>query len=286
MLKVALIGSDSTHVDMYAKLLNSTTYYPNACAFSIWGEDYAEATKKALTYDIPVVSDKIEGAIENSEIIIICNRYGEDHYIPAKLAMELKKPTFVDKPFTIDTLEAKELFALSKIHDVPLLSFSPIRFSDEVIDFDSSITTFGSIKGIVITCPANSLMIKDIRSKNIYFYGIHGVDLMFSIMKAEIVDLTVNSSKIGIWVSIKFDSGQYCTINFPYNVSEKYSLLVLGSRLHRLYQVKSIQKCFENSLTRILKHLDTEERNDNYLVESIKAIELLDSINKKVNYEG
>jgi len=286
MLKVAILGTDSTHSDVYAQLLNCTDKFPSASANSIWGENYEETCAKAEKYNILNVYKNVNEAIENSDLVIVCSRYGEDHYRTAKLALNLKKQTFVDKPIVNSIKEAIELAKISRFNKVPLMSFSPVRFSDELIKIRKNIDKVGVITGMVVTGPANSLTIKDRKSKNIFYYGIHAVDIMSSFINDKISKILVSSSDVGIWVNILFINGKHCTLNFPYDIPEKYSVLIFGSIEHKFVDIKSIASCFENTLEVLFRDLVNSNANSILLDNSIQSIELLNEINNQIKFKG
>jgi len=286
MLNIALLGTDSTHSDVYAQLLNCSDKFPSACANSIWGIDYIETCNKAAKYNISNVYKTPDKAIVNSDLVIVCSRYGDDHYKPAKIALDLKKPTFVDKPFVNNPVEAIELSKISKLNKIPLMSFSPIRFSDELINFRETGDQIGKIVGMVITGPANSSTVNEKKSKNIFYYGIHPVDIMNSIVQDKITATFISSSDIGIWVNVKFSNGTHCTLNFPYDITEKYSAAIYGSLDHRFISIESISSCFENTLRFLLSDLVPYNSNSIPLKYSIQSIELLNEINNKIQFKG
>jgi predicted dehydrogenase len=286
MLKIALLGTDSTHSDVYANLLNCTYKFPLASVHSIWGENYEETCKKAKKYNIKNVFNNVDKAIEGSDIVIICSRYGEDHYLPAVASLRAKKPTFVDKPFVKSFNEANELSKLAKKNKIPLVSFSPLRFADELINVRKNIDNLGSISGIIVNGPANSKIINEKKSKNIFYYGIHAVDIMKSIITDDFSMISVNSSDVGIWVNLKFKRGMYCTLNLAYDIDEKYSVALFGSSKHGLFEVKSILNCFENTLKFLFRELTNYKIWENILEQSVNSIELLNKINKQIKFKG
>ena len=60
MLRVGMMGADSTHTELYARLMNlpDGPFYGRAQVVKLWGADPAEARQKADVCHIPeVVSD-------------------------------------------------------------------------------------------------------------------------------------------------------------------------------------------------------------------------------------
>ena len=136
MIKIAMLGSDSSHTDAYCELTNlgKSNISRNANVEILWGENFNETKEKAKKYNIKSVSKNLEDInFENIDLVMVVGRFGNSHFEPAKLAIENKIPTFIDKPFTNNLLEAIDLAESAKKNNSKLISFSPLRFADEII---------------------------------------------------------------------------------------------------------------------------------------------------------
>ena len=116
MIKIGMIGADSTHTESYGKLVNlpGAPLYGRAQVVKLWGEDRAQAEAKAQQVQITQVVATPTEAISGVDLVMVCHRYGDDHPEPAQLAIAAGLPTFVDKPFANDFVDVHRLVELAK----------------------------------------------------------------------------------------------------------------------------------------------------------------------------
>lgn len=84
---------------------------------------------------------------EKSDVIIILSPSNpEKHLEYAKQALPFGKPTYIDKPFSDSTENAKEIFSIAEKHNTPFFSTSALRYATELDEVEScsAITTLGS----------------------------------------------------------------------------------------------------------------------------------------------
>lgn len=183
MIRIGMIGADSTHTESYTRLVNlsSGPLHGRAQVVKLWGEDADQARQKAAQYQIPQVVESPGEAIEDVDVVMVCNRYGDDHTAPARLALEAGVPTFVDKPLTNDLNEARRLIDLAAAKGTPLMSCSAVRYAVEVLDIQRRLPEFGPLN-IVVASGMASGDFPDPRAKHPFFYGIHAVELLHTLL--------------------------------------------------------------------------------------------------------
>ena len=177
MIRVGILGTDSSHADVYLDLMNSPNapYSERARVVHMWG---AEAPAKAR-YGATAVDD-LQRLLNDVDVAMVCGRWGEDHYELAKAAMTAGIPTFIDKPLTNSPAQAHELVALAESADVPTFSCSPLRFCDEVIELQRDLETIGTVAAGSCSGLAEWLAFGP-RGDNVYFYGVHVVDVAHAV---------------------------------------------------------------------------------------------------------
>lgn len=89
----------------------------------------------------------IEEVCEKSDVVVIlCPSAPEKHLAYAKVVLPYGKRTYIDKTFSPDLAEAKEIFALAEKYGTPFFSTSALRYADElaaVSDCRRIVTTGG-----------------------------------------------------------------------------------------------------------------------------------------------
>lgn len=75
----------------------------------------------------------LEELCERSDAILVLAPTDPDKHLPyAKVVLPFGKPTYIDKTFTPNTAEAREIFALAKKHGTPFFSTSALRYATEL----------------------------------------------------------------------------------------------------------------------------------------------------------
>ena len=129
---ILIIGTDSTHTKFFltaGKSLNIPMF--------VWSNDFDEVKKLNIDFNLQFVSRELETCLDKASGVLVANRFGEDHFAPAKKVLLAKKPVFVDKPLVINVDQAVELEKLGEKLDVLLMSGSPLNFSEIYADLEN-----------------------------------------------------------------------------------------------------------------------------------------------------
>jgi predicted dehydrogenase len=183
MIKIGMIGADSTHTESYSKLLNlpGAPLFGRAQVVKLWGEDRAQAEEKAVQVQIPQVVATPAEAISGVDLVMVCNRYGDDHPAPARLALAAGVPTFIDKPFANDFADVQALVQLAAATGTPLMSCSAVRYAVEVLALQPRLASFGALNLAVTSGPAVGDF-PNPRARHPFFYGSHPVELLHTLL--------------------------------------------------------------------------------------------------------
>lgn len=125
-------------------------------------------------YDVRIASS-IEEVANNSDAILLESVDGAVHYAQLKEIVSWRKPIFIDKPFSLNTTDAKKMVELATYYDTPLMSSSALRYSESLIQKLNNID-----KGEVIGADCFGPM--DINQAGYFWYGIHTVEMLFTIL--------------------------------------------------------------------------------------------------------
>ena len=71
MIRVGIIGCDSTHTENYAAILNRDIAGNGMRATRLWGVDAKQARAKATATGIDIVTDSIEAAMEDVDAVMV-----------------------------------------------------------------------------------------------------------------------------------------------------------------------------------------------------------------------
>jgi predicted dehydrogenase len=189
-LKVGLIGLDTSHVAAFTKLLNDSDaeyFVPGAkvvAAFPGGSPDFELSINRVEGFTNQLRDDygvemlaSPEAVAQKCDAILLTAVDGRAHLDLFTRIAPLKKPTFIDKPFAVSSADAEAMFALAREYSTPLMSSSSLRYAQPVADVLEEVAR-EDILG-VDTCGPMSL---EASQNNIYWYGIHSVEMLFAAM--------------------------------------------------------------------------------------------------------
>lgn len=126
--------------------------------------------------DVELV-DSIDELIEKVDVVMILSIDGRPHLEQAKPVIAAGKPLFIDKPAAASVADAIKIYELAEKGKVPCFSSSSLRYAPGT-QAALSDPTVGSIRG----CNAHSRCGLEPHHPDFFWYGIHGVETLFTIM--------------------------------------------------------------------------------------------------------
>ena len=216
-MKVGLIGLDTSHSEIFTRLLNDSEdpYYVKGAQIThvipTYSKDlpisrerfpkyYEKVTKKYGV--IPV--EFVEELMATVDAVIIGTVDGRNHLEWFKKIVSYRKPVFIDKPIVMSSLEMQELINLSKMHNTPVMSSSSLRFSESVVavagnkDIQSGYF-FGPT-------PLQEQM------PGYFWYGIHLLEMVVTIFVTNVEKMKVETYADCEQIHMTFTSGKHAII--------------------------------------------------------------------------
>lgn len=142
-------------------------------------ERIAGFTQEMKKLGVPLV-DKPEAMIGQVDAMLIESVDGTVHLERARPFLEAGLPCFIDKPFTCSTADARKLIALAAKKKLPLFSSSSLRYAPEVAAFAQDAKP-GQLIGCSVYSPASLSPVPG-RNAGLFHYGIHGVEVLYTLM--------------------------------------------------------------------------------------------------------
>ncbi len=188
MIRVGIVDFDTSHVVQFTKRMNHLEIGEDQWvdgARVVAGcpgdsrhspERVPEYTKQMKALGIEIV-DRPEDLIGRIDAVCCEANDGSVHLERARPFIEAGIPCYIDKPFEVDLANAKEIVRLAREHDVPVFSSSSLRFCPEV---QGALTDgeLGRILGAVAWSPASEHPL----NPGLFNYGIHGVEILYTLM--------------------------------------------------------------------------------------------------------
>jgi predicted dehydrogenase len=187
VFRIGMIGLDTSHVIAFTKAINdpANNYGCKVVAGYSGGspdipssanrvENYTNQLRD--TYGVEIV-DTIEELCQKVDGVLLESVDGRPHLKQAIPVIKAGKPLFIDKPMAGSLADVIEIFRLAKENNVPCWSSSSLRYGPGVIGMRNNDEV-----GEVLGCDAFSPCSLEEHHPDLYWYGVHGVEILFTIM--------------------------------------------------------------------------------------------------------
>lgn len=259
-LKIGLIGLDTSHVIKFAEILNDPKYphyisearitagFPGGSPDVEASHTRVEGFTKQLADEFGVqIMSSPEEVAEACDVIFITSVDGRVHKKQFEAIVKYKKPVFIDKPFTCDLQEAKDIFELAEKHGVPLMSCSVLRYLEPMVE---QLKSSEPLYGVDCYTPLSL----EPTNPGWFWYGIHGTEMLFRILGKDCVQVSTSIQDkseivVGEWADGRIGTirGSY-TGNFQYGVTfhyEKSSVQLNSTQSNKPMTVIMLEKLIE-----------------------------------------
>ena len=210
-IKIGIIGLDTSHSIAFTKLFNDDQAQPPldrcrvVCAYPKGSADIESSvsripkyTEEIQEFDVNIV-DSIGQLIERVDAVLLETNDGRPHLDQLIPVLRANKPVFVDKPIAASLADAIAIFEAAKKFNTPVFSSSSLRFTGP-----AQLARQGKLVGKVLGCETFSPCKLEPTHPDLYWYGIHGVEQLFTVMGVGCQSVTRSSTDgadvvVGIW---------------------------------------------------------------------------------------
>jgi predicted dehydrogenase len=208
--RIGIIGLDTSHSVAFTKSLNASTANPAYDGFKIvaaypqGSRDILSSTERIPGYTEEVkklgveIVPSIQALLEKVDYVLLETNDGRLHLEQAIEVFKSGKTTFIDKPIAASLSDAKAIFHEAEKYQVPIFSSSSLRFATGMPEIKQ-----GKI-GAVLGADTYSPMKFEKTHPDLFWYGIHGVEMLFAVMGTGCVSVQRSISEnqevcTGIW---------------------------------------------------------------------------------------
>jgi predicted dehydrogenase len=237
-LRIGIVGLDTSHVIAFTSVFNDSKrkdHVPGArvvAAFKGGSPDVESSATRIdrftkelvekwgveLVDDIPTLCTKVDAVLLESVD-------GRSHLEQLRPILAAKKPVFIDKPLSGSIEDAKEIARLVKESGVPCFSSSSLRFFGSIAELRNNPDV-----GDILGCEAYSPCSTEPHHPDLYWYGVHGVEILFTLMGPGCVEVTRTSSKDFDVVVGRWSDGRIGTYRGIRKGKRTYGATVFGSK--------------------------------------------------------
>ncbi len=223
--RLGMVGLDTSHCLAFMQIFHDEAYphhLPGArvvgavaggsSQFSLSRERVAGFTRQVQErYDVPIY-DRIEDLAGQVDAWLLESADGRQHFDQFR-QMAAGQPVFIDKPLATSTAEARQIFQLSERTHTPLMSCSSLRYAAGIAD---------QAPGSPLSCEAfgPAPLLEDY--PGLFWYGVHGVEILFAQMGAgcrqvsclslPAMDVAVGQwedGRVGVFKGLRLDSYEF-----------------------------------------------------------------------------
>lgn len=208
--KIGIIGLDTSHSIAFTKALNSPDQKPEYSGFRIVAAypkgsidikssadripGYTEEVKK---YGVEI-TNSIDELISKVDYVLLETNDGRPHLEQAIPVFKSGKRMFIDKPIAASLEHAIAIFNAATHYNVPVFSSSSLRYIAGVNEISEG--KIGKVTGADTFSPCTL----EKTHPDLFWYGIHGVEALFTVMGTGCKTVTRTSTPdtdvvVGVW---------------------------------------------------------------------------------------
>ena len=231
--RIGIIGTTTSHVPAFTDILNKTdnveplSRYKITAAFPGGMPDNPDSWDRLPTFldnlkerNIAIYPS-IEAMLPDIDCVMILSVDGRPHLEQARAVIEAGKPLFMDKPGAGSLADLLEIFRLAEEKSVPVFTSSSLRFGDAIqkikLDKDNPVVAADTFS----PCVSNET------HPYFYWYGIHGIEMLFALMDSECVSATTITSPYGDVITGLWNDGRIGTFRGIRKGARTYGATVL-----------------------------------------------------------
>lgn len=209
-IKIGIIGLDTSHSIAFTKFLNGEDKKEEFKDFRIVAAyPYGSKAIKSSYDRIPGYIEQVKGLgveitssiaelLDKVDCVMLETNDGNLHLEQAYEVFKAGKIVFIDKPIGANLAQAIAIFQLAKQYNVPVFSASSLRYIDQTQKLRNG--ELGEVLGADCYSPAHL----EPSHADMAWYGIHGIENLFTVMGVGCISVNRMSSEgtdmvVGLW---------------------------------------------------------------------------------------
>lgn len=254
-VKIGMIGLDTSHAIAFTRLLNDSSHpfyvgggkivmaYPvGSSDFELSYSRIGPITKEVEQYGVQIV-DSMEEVAEQCDAILIESVDGRVHLDQVSKICSYKKPIFVDKPFCLNTSDAKNIVKIAEQYQTPIMSSSALRFAE-------SLTNALAIKdkGQIIGADCFGPMEMVETQPGYFWYGIHAIEMLYTIVGSGAKHVQSESNQDFDLIVSEWHDGRFCSVRGNRKGNGEFGAVIHFEKGSHYVSIQSSSKPFYASL--------------------------------------
>lgn len=209
-LKAGIIGMDA-HALPWTKIINNpeatgelaemtvVAGYPGGSPDIPQSVELLEKSVKPVSEMGVEIVDSIDELLKKVDVVLILSIDGRAHLEQARPVFASGKRLYIDKPIAGSLADAIAIFRMAKQHNVPCFSSSSLRFAERTLNVSKD-----PALGELVGCDQYAPCSLEPHHPDFFWYGIHGVEPLFTIMGPGCVSVSRVHTEgtdmaVGVW---------------------------------------------------------------------------------------
>jgi predicted dehydrogenase len=189
VIRIGIIGLDTSHVPAFTKIFNDPKATGDLAGFKVvvgfpgGSQDIPSSRDRVAKFTSDLkgmgveIVDSIPELLKKCDVVLLESVDGRPHLEQARPVIAAKKRLFIDKPLAGSLADAIAIAELAKKNDVAWFSSSSLRFGPGVIALKDNPKV-----GEIIGCDTWSPSPLEAHHPDLFWYGIHGVEMLYTLM--------------------------------------------------------------------------------------------------------
>lgn len=291
MIRLGIVDFDTSHAVEFTKRINHVDISEDQWVEGakvvagvpgtslIAPEVIGKNTATIKGYGVEIL-DKPEQLLGKIDAVLIESVDGGVHVERALPFLEKGIPTYVDKPFACSLADARKLANLAMEKHIPLMSSSSLRYAPEVVAAKGG-KTVGDIVGVTTYGPSP---LHPTRNPGMFHYGIHPVEMLFTLMGPGCKRITCLSTPGGEVTTGLWGDGRVATIRGLRAGSTPYGFTLFGSKGVATEGV-STKYIYRELLKQVVKMFETRQLPID-LRETVEIVAFIEAAKKSAEEGG
>jgi WD40 repeat protein len=190
LIRIGIIGLDTSHSVAFTQIINKPDDKDKdkvagcriVAAYPQGSPDIKSSTERVPEYtpkvrDLGVeIVDSIEDLVTKVDAVLLESNDGRPHLAQVLPVLKAGKPVFIDKPIAGSLADAVAIFEAARKYKVPVFSSSSLRYTMGAQEIRGG--KIGEVKGCDVYSPCSL----ESTHPDFFWYGIHGVESLFTVM--------------------------------------------------------------------------------------------------------
>lgn len=189
--KIGIIGLDTSHSEAFARVLNTAPADASYHGYRVTAAYPYGSKKIASSYNrIPGYVEKVKGygvticasideLLKQVDCVLLETNDGNLHPEQAALVFQSHKRVFIDKPLGANLKQVEQVYEAAARYGSSFFTSSALRYTSAITTIKED-KEFGKVSGAFTFSPCTL----EPTHEDLYWYGIHGVEMLFAVMGA------------------------------------------------------------------------------------------------------